>query len=77
MENREQGQGWQQENFDAQLENEQASSDEEEEEFPLEQNGHPAASMHNNMYSRIHQEVQSRIPNIDFNTAEVLYLSLL
>ena len=63
------GENFKQNNSGAHLEDEQASSDEEG--FPLEQNGHPPATTRNSMYSRIQQEVSSRLPSIDFNAVEV------
>ena len=62
------GESWRQDHFGTHLQDEQASSDEEG--FPLDQNGHPTI-VHNSIYSRIQEEVQSRLPSIDFGSFEV------
>ena len=69
MEGRRDGKNSQHDYSSTHLEDEQASSDEEG--FPLEQNGHPSANAHNSMYSRIQEEVQSKLPSIDFSPMEV------
>ena len=69
MERRRDGKNSQQDYSGTHLEDEQASSDDEG--FPSEQNGQPSANIYNIMYSRIQEEVQSRLPSIDFSSLEV------
>lgn len=71
MEEKESGQDWEQETLNLNDEDEQASSDEESSLFQ-QQDGYTVTTRQNSMYSRIHQDVQSRIPDIDFNSVEVI-----
>lgn len=70
MEREETGKDFESESLDLHKEDEQASSNEEG--FPFDQNGYPTGARHSSMYSRIHQDVQTRIPNIDFDSVEVI-----